>query len=232
MSRIISELGRHLPKIKTCFENGGGIPYSEFRPDFTDAMDALWGRIYDEHLIGGFLGAVDGLSERLATGIRVLDGGCGTGHAVNLMARAYPRSNFAGYDIAEDLIAKARSEASQMRLSNAHFEVLDVTKLPSDPKFDLITAFDTVHDQRDPATMLQRVFDAVASDGMFFMVDFKFASDLQDNIGNCFAPLSYGISVMHCLTVSLAQGGEGLGTVWGIERQSRCWPKRGFPVSR
>jgi SAM-dependent methyltransferase len=104
-----------------------------------------------------------------------------------------------------------------MGLSNARFQVLDVTKLPATPPFDLITAFDAIHDQVDPATVLRRANEALAPDGVFFIVDFKFSSDVAKNIGNPFAAMYYGVSVMHCMTVSLAEGGAGLGTVWGIE---------------
>lgn len=228
MSRIIDHFGTHLPSLMDCFRDGGGVPYSEFRPEFTDCMDDMWRRIFDEQLIGGFIGAVEGVPARLQAGARVLDIGCGTGHAINLMAREYPNSNFVGYDIAEDAIAAAAAEAEAMGLSNASFEVLDVTKVPSEPKFDIITAFDAIHDQLDPATVLRRAYEALAPDGIYLMIDFKFASDVEGNIGNPFAPLYYGVSVMHCMTVSLAEGGEGLGTVWGIEKAREMLADAGF----
>jgi 2-polyprenyl-3-methyl-5-hydroxy-6-metoxy-1,4-benzoquinol methylase len=191
-------------------------------------MDAVWRRIYDEHLIVGFLGAVEELDERLRRGINVLDIGCGTGHAINLMAREYPQSNFAGYDIAEDAIARANSEARVMGLSNAQFKVVDVADLPAQPKFDLITAFDAIHDQADPVAVLRKVNEALAPHGTFLMVDLKFSSHLEDNIGNPFAPMQYGISVMHCMTVSLAEGGAGLGGMWGQETAQRMLAEAGF----
>ncbi len=180
-------------------------------------MDDIWRRIYDEQLINGFLTAAPELPQRLKAGISVADIGCGTGHAINLMAREYPHSTFVGYELGEDAIVKATEEARAMGLSNAHFKVLDVTELPPAPKFDLITAFDAIHDQVDPATVLRRVNDALAPGGVFLMIDFKFSSNVAENVGNPFAPLYYGISTMHCMTVSLAEGGAGLGTVWGVE---------------
>lgn len=220
IARMINHMGKHLPSLIECFRHGGGVPYAEFRPEFTDCMDDVWRRIYDELLVDGFLGRVDGLRERLRAGIRVLDIGCGTGHAINVMARAYPASTFVGYEIAEDAIGTARREAEEMGLANARFDIVDVSALPGEPKFDLITAFDAIHDQRDPATVLRRVNEALAPDGAFLMIEFKFASDVEDNIGNPFAPMYYGMSLMHCTTVSLAQGGPGLGAVWG-ERVAR-----------
>lgn len=227
-SRIINHLGTHLPRITDCFRHGGGVPYSEFRPEFTEVMDDVWRRIYDDHLISGFLSAVDGLCERLEAGIAVLDIGCGTGHAINLMAREYPRSTFVGYDFGTDVIDVALAESREMGLANARFQTLDVTGLPAEPKFDLVTAFDAVHDQLDPTQVLRRASDALAPGGTYLMIDFKFASDVQGNMGNPLAPLHYGVSVMHCMTVSLAGGGPGLGTVWGVEKARQMLAEAGF----
>jgi SAM-dependent methyltransferase len=115
MSGIIDHFGKHLPRLVKCFREGGGIPYSEYRPEFTCHMDATWRRIYDELLISGFLGRINGLTERLAAGIGVVDVGCGSGHAVNVMAREFPRSRFVGYDLAEDAIANGRAITATIR---------------------------------------------------------------------------------------------------------------------
>jgi SAM-dependent methyltransferase len=227
-SVIIESFGAALPELEQCFHTGGGVPYAAFRPRFTDLMDDVWRRIYDEHLVTGFLGAVAGLTERLAAGARVLDLGCGTGHAVNLMARAYPRSTFVGYDFAADAIDRAERERVAMELLNAEFAVLDAAQLPATPPFDVITAFDAVHDQVAPDVVLRRIHDALRPDGVFVMVDFKFSSRLERNLANPFAPLHYAISVMHCMTVSLAEGGAGLGTVWGEELARTMLAEAGF----
>jgi SAM-dependent methyltransferase len=228
MSELLVAFGKHLDRLADCFRHGGGVPYSAFRPEFTELMDRSWRRVYDDLLVRGFLASVPRLQERLEAGIRVADIGCGTGHAINLMAREYPRSTFVGYDLAEDAITKARAEAREMALTNARFEVCDVTRLPAGATFDLITAFDAVHDQVDPAGVLRAVSDALAPDGLFLMVEFKFSSRLEENVGNRFAPLYYGISVMHCMTVSLADGGAGLGTVWGEQEARRMLAEAGF----
>ncbi len=228
MSKMLNHFGKHLAKLSDCFRHGGGIPYAAFRPEFTNAMDDGWRRIYDERLINGFLSSVPAATERLKAGIRVVDIGCGTGHAINLMAREYPNSTFVGYDIADDAIARATAEAAAMGVVNASFAAVDVLALPTEPPFDLITAFDAIHDQAHPAAVLRRVHEALAPGGIFFMVDFKFSSRVENNIGNHFAPLYYGISTMHCMTVSLAEGGAGLGTVWGIELAQRMLSEAGF----
>jgi SAM-dependent methyltransferase len=144
------------------------------------------------------------------------------------MAQRYPNSTFVGYDIDREGIARGTAEAADMGLGNARFEVLDVTRLPDDAEFDLITSFDSIHDQRDPATTLARVAEALASDGVYFMVEPKASSRLEDNIGEPFAPYLYGVSVLHCLTVALAEGGLGLGTAWGEQTARRMLEEAGF----
>jgi len=227
-SQGVRMLAARSPRVTECFRAGGGVSYAEFRPDFTEAMDASWRLLYDGLLIKGFLPLAKGLPERLRAGIRVADLGCGTGHAVNVMAREYPASTFVGYDLAEDAIARARSEATGLGLANARFEVLDVTRLPAEPKWDLLTSFDAIHDQRDPAAVLGRAAAALAPDGVYVMVEPKASSDLADNIGNPFAPYIYGMSVLHCMTVSLAAGGAGLGTAWGEQTARRMLAEAGF----
>lgn len=228
ISQMLSHMGRHVHKIAHAFEHGGGVSYAEFGPEFTGLLDRMGRYGYEQSLIPSYLPVAKGLPQRLRQGIKVADAGCGTGHCVNIMAREYPDSTFAGYDIGEDAIANARAEAAEMGLGNARFEVMDVAKMPPEPKFDLITAFDTIHDQAAPATVLQRIHDALAPDGVFFMVDIKAASDLGSNMGNRMAPLLYGMSVLHCLTVSLAAGGAGLGAVWGEQLARRMLADAGF----
>jgi len=227
-SRLINHFGTHLPKIAACFSSGGGIPYSAYRPVFTQCMDDVWRRIYDEMLVPGFIGAVPGLSQSLRSGIDVLDIGCGSGHAMNVLAREFPASRFVGYDIGEDAIEAAVAEAESMNVGNSRFEMKDVTSLPAEPKFDLITAFDSIHDQKDPDAVLRGISGALAPSGTFLLVDFKFSSKVEENLGNPFAPLYYGTSLMHCMPVSLAIGGKGLGTVWGEQLARKMLAEAGF----
>ncbi len=228
MSGVLEAIGKRREMVARCFREGGGVPYSEFMPDFTTQMDGGWRRIYDQQLLDAFLPIEPDLLRRLEAGCSALDVGCGTGHAINLMARAFPRSRFAGYDLNEQAIALAREEAASMGLANARFEVLDVAALPLEPTWDIVFAFDAIHDQVDPAGVLRGVHEALAPGGIFFAVDFKFASNLAANLGNPFAGLYYGISLMHCMTVSLAEGGAGLGAVWGMELATRMLHEAGF----
>ncbi len=227
-ARLNTLLARHIDGVTRAFREGGGVPYEAFRPEFTDMMDTLSRGLLDEQLIAGILPATGDLPARLAVGTRVADIGCGTGHAVNLMARAHPRSSFVGYDLAPDAITRARAEAAEWGLVNASFDVQDVRQLPTDPPLGAVFAFDAIHDQADPAGVLARVHAALEPGGVFVMLDVKAASALEDNVGNPFAPWIYGVSTLHCLTVSLAQGGAGLGTAWGEQLAQQMLAEAGF----
>jgi 2-polyprenyl-3-methyl-5-hydroxy-6-metoxy-1,4-benzoquinol methylase len=229
LSLISALLGRHVQEIVTAFREGGGVPYERFRPDFTDVMDQLSRGLLDGQLIDGVLPATGDLPDRLVRGIRVADIGCGTGHAVNVLATAYPVSDFVGYDLSPDAIERGRAEAAELGLTNARFEVRDVVTLPVG-ELDAVFAFDSIHDQADPAGVLRAVHSALVPDGVFVMFDIKASSDLDDNIGNPLAPMLYSISVLHCMTVSLARDGAGLGTVWGEQLARQMLSDAGFDV--
>lgn len=229
MARITSLAAQHVSGVARAFREGGGVPYEAFRPEFTEVMDGLSRGLMDGQLIDGILPTDPTLSGRLTAGLRVADVGCGTGHAINLMAAAFPASTFTGFDFSDGAIDAARKEAAEMGLSNATFEIRDVAELPP-ASFDVMFAFDSIHDQKDPAGVLQAIHAALAPGGQFVMMDVKANSALEDNIGNPFAPLLYGISTLHCMTVSLALGGAGLGAVWGEQTARAMLEEAGFTV--
>jgi SAM-dependent methyltransferase len=228
VSQITTLLAHHVDGVAKVAREGGGVPYEAFRPAFTEVMDGLSRGLLDGQLIEGILPLTGALTDRLAAGVRVADVGCGTGHSTNLLARAHPRSRFVGYDIAADAIERARAEADAYGLDNVTFEVLDVARLPAQPAVDAVFAFDAIHDQVDPAGVLARIFDALAPAGVFVMVDIKAHSNLEDNLHNPFAPMLYAVSTLHCMTVSLAHDGAGLGTVWGEELARTMLADAGF----
>ncbi len=136
-----------------CFEKGGGVPYSAFER-FHEIMLAESGPVIDRTLVQRTLPLVPGLVEQLEEGVDVVDVGCGSGHAVNVMARAFPKSRVTGYDIAESGIEAGRAEAAEWGLANARFEVRDVAAMTDDEAFDFVTTFDAIHDQANPAAVL------------------------------------------------------------------------------
>lgn len=225
MASMLRAFAGALPDLERAFADGGGVPHADFAPHFAAAGSRpgdTWRHIYETQLVDGFLGAVPGLAERLSAGARVLDLGCGAGHAVRVAAAAFPRSRFTGLDIDAELISAASGPG------NADFVVGDAARLPADPAYDVILAFDAIHDQRDPGEVLRRVRAALAPGGTFVMVDAKFSSDLDANVGNPLAPLCYAISLMYCTTVSLAEGGAALGAMWGIELATSMLHDAGF----
>jgi SAM-dependent methyltransferase len=204
------------------------VPYAEFRPEFTDVMDGLGRGVFDELLVDAYMPLVPGLAGRLAAGARVADVGCGTGHALVLLAGAFPASTFVGYDLADDAIARARSEAAAAGPANARFEVRDATRLDVEEPFDVVFVFDAIHDQVAPAAVLERIYAALAPGGTFVMVEPGASSHLEGNLANPQAPLLYAVSTLHCLTVSLAGGGAGLGAAWGEELARAMLADAGF----
>lgn len=227
-SQLSGLLAQHIEPVSRAFASGGGVPYSAYRPAFTAVMDGLGRATFDQLLVDAMLPLAGDLGQRLTAGLRVADIGCGTGHSTNLLARAFPASTFVGYDLAGDAIAAARREADTWGLRNVSFEVLDVAQLPSDPAIGAVFAFDAIHDQADPAGVLHRARSALAPGGWFVMLDVRASSHLENNLANPLAPLLYGISTLHCLTISLAQNGAGLGTVWGQELATEMLEEAGF----
>ena len=227
-ARLNTHLARHVGAVAAAFADGGGVPYDDFRPEFTDVMDGLGRGGFDEALLEDWLGLVPDVRDRLDRGARVVDVGCGTGHALVLMGQAFPNSTFVGYDIAEDAIEQARSEAVGAGVDNVHFEVRDAARLDVGVAFDVAFVFDAIHDQVDPATVLGTIHDALADDGVFLMFEPAVSSNLEDNVAHPLAPFIYSISTLHCLTISLAHDGAGLGTAWGQELACEMLHDAGF----
>ncbi|HVW26920.1 MAG TPA: methyltransferase domain-containing protein [Polyangiaceae bacterium] len=209
-----------------CFKSGGGIPYDSY-PHFHDFAAEMSGVLHDALLVTKIIPTV-GMAARLTAGIDVLDVGCGKGHALNLLAKAFPNSRFVGIDLCEETVAAARAETAKFGLANARFEQMDAAKLDSPATYDFITAFDTIHDQADPARVLSRIREALRPGGTFLCVDIAASSHLADNLGHPLAPTLYAVSTMHCTPVSLAQGGVGLGTMWGQETALQMLGQAGF----
>ncbi len=226
-TQYIALMGSIEQDVIECFRNGGGVPYSAV-PRFQRLQAEETASLYDATLIDVVLPLVPGLTERLEAGIDVADVGCGGGHAINLMAQAFPQSRFTGYDFSEEGIGMGRGEAARMGLANATFEVKDIATLTEPGRFALVTAFDTIHDQAHPAQVLRAIYDAVQPGGVFLMQDIAASSHVHENIDHPLGPVLYTLSTMHCMTVSLAQNGEGLGTVWGEQLALQMLADAGF----
>lgn len=208
------------------FREGGGVGYEKY-PDFQRLQAEESAALYDSTLVEVILAFADGVIDRLRSGIDVIDLGAGQGHAINVMARAFPNSRFVGVDFSAEGMEAARAEAVSWKLPNARFTVADIAaELPGE--FDLVTAFDVVHDLAKPGVVLANIARALRPGGVFLMMDMAASSNLEENLDHPLGSLLYGASVMHCMTVSLAQGGEGLGTMWGEQAAQDYLNKAGF----
>jgi 2-polyprenyl-3-methyl-5-hydroxy-6-metoxy-1,4-benzoquinol methylase len=227
VAQFVALLGNVEEGIVRSFRNGGGVPYSAYtRFQEIKAEDSA--QVFSETLIEGTLPIVPGLVERLEGGITAADIGCGQGIVLNLMAQAFPNSRFMGYDLSEEAIAAARTQAESWGLDNVRFEVNDATRFVEKDRYQLITAFDVIHDLAHPAEVLKNIYRALEPGGIFLMVDPAASSHLHENLEHPMGPFLYTVSTMHCMTVSLEQGGVGLGTAWGEQSARRMLAEAGF----
>jgi 2-polyprenyl-3-methyl-5-hydroxy-6-metoxy-1,4-benzoquinol methylase len=226
-TQYVALCGQIEERLVEAFRKGGGVPYEAY-PRFQDLQAQETAREFDAKLVDLWIPLVPGLPEQLAAGIDVLDVGCGKGHAINLLAQAYPRSRFAGYDFSTEGVEGARAESEALGLTNTRFEVEDVAGFDEPEAYDLITAFDVVHDLAKPRETLAAIHRGLRPGGTFFMVDIQASSHLHENAEHPLGPLLYSVSVLHCMTVSLSQGGPGLGTVWGEQQAAELVREAGF----
>jgi 2-polyprenyl-3-methyl-5-hydroxy-6-metoxy-1,4-benzoquinol methylase len=213
---FLPQLGEVEQKIVRCFREGGGLLYSEF-PRFHALMAEQSATVFDLALVDVVLPLVDGLPERLRAGADVADLGCGSGHAINVMAQAFPNSRFTGIDFSDQAISTGIQEAARLGLTNAAFESHNLTALDKTDAYDVITVFDAIHDQAQPARVLENIHRALRPGGVFLMADIKASSQLEENVDIPMSTYLYTVSLMHCMTVSLALDGAGLGTAWGTQ---------------
>lgn len=228
LALLTTILADHVPGVAEAFRHGGGVPYDAFAPDIHDALDALWGPIYSQLLVPEYLPLVPGLPERLTAGARVADVACGTGRALVALASAFPTSTFVGYDLDEAALDRARATAAERGLTNLGFETADAAELSVAEPFEVIFVFNAIHDQARPTDALARIHDALLPGGTFVMDEPRVSSRLEDNLDNPMAPFTYAVSTLHCLTVSLAAGGAGLGTAWGEQLAVQMLHEAGF----
>ncbi|MFD9634404.1 class I SAM-dependent methyltransferase [Streptomyces violascens] len=225
MTPYLGLMGEVEQQVVRCFRNGGGVPYSAY-PRFQALQAEETARVYDLALVDMIVPLVPGLAERLGEGMDVLDVGTGQGHAPLVLAKAFPASRFRGLDQSEAGVEAGRAAAARAGLHNVQYTVADSTEISGE--YDLVTAFDVVHDLARPAETLAAIARALREDGTFLMGDIAASSRLEENIGHPFGPALYGFSVFYCMTTSLSTGGAGLGTVWGRETALRMLEEAGF----
>jgi len=214
-------------RIVECFETGEGTRYEDY-PCFHQMMAEDSSQTVVDQLFDLVLPLASELPARLVEGIDVLDAGCGSGRALVAMAARYPNSRFTGYDLSIDAINSAQRAAKAAGLKNLRFEQRDLTGFDEKERYDLVTTFDAVHDQKDPQGLIRGLYGALRPGGVYLMQDIGGSARLENNLDFPMAAFLYTASCMHCMPVSLGQGGAGLGTMWGWETAEAMLQKAGF----
>lgn len=228
MARANTTLAPHVTGVARAFREGGGVPYSDYAPEFTEAMDGLGRGAFDQFLVQSYLPMAPGLTDLLTAGATAADFACGTGHALVVLAQAYPNSTFTGYDSDPFAIDRAKAEAAELGLKNVTFELTDILEVAPKQPLDAAFMFDALHDQVDPAGVLATVHRALRPGGTFLLREPHAADDLAGNLGDPMSAVMYAVSTLHCLTVSLAHDGAGIGTAFGEGLARRLLREAGF----
>jgi len=226
-TQFLPALYRAIPGVARAVREGGGVSYAEFGSETVEAIDRAGSPGMRVLLTSKWLPTLPNVVKRLEEGARVADIGCGSGTSTLTLAKAYPRSEITGYDIDATALARARSAAGREGVANARFERCSAEELPRTPSFDLVTAFDVIHDLARPRAVLRRIREALASDGTFLLVEPAAGDSLAENLHPGGA-LLYSLSTLYCMTVSLSQGGEGLGAAYGPKRAEALCREAGF----
>ncbi|WP_421903321.1 class I SAM-dependent methyltransferase [Maridesulfovibrio sp.] len=211
-------------------KSGVGIPYERY-PKFYSFMEQLADAKHRDVLVQTFLPSVlDGeMVRRMENGISVCDIGCAEGVALEVMAQAFPASQFTGTDISEESLDNGRKRVAELGLKNVVFKLEDAAGVHIDPdQFDYITAFDSIHDQTRPFDALSNIHKMLKPGGVFSMIDIKASSSVSGNMEHPMGAFLYTVSLMHCMPVGLVDGGTGLGMMWGREKAVSMCREAGF----
>ncbi|UCD96132.1 MAG: class I SAM-dependent methyltransferase [Candidatus Bathyarchaeota archaeon] len=197
--------------LEKAFRKGEGIPMEAYGPNTWEGMERDMIGIYKAKLLQAWIPAMPDVQRMLERGVRVADVGCGTGRILTLLAQAFPRSRYVGFDIFKPVLERAESNAEIAGVADkVEFKVLDASSgLPD--QFNLITAFDVIH-ETNPLKTLKAIHRGLEPNGRFVCLDVKCERALEDNI-NPRAALRYGISLLFCMSISLANGGTAQGTM-------------------
>lgn len=223
MQAIWSAVDRMADKFKT----GDGLCWGEHHPCLFEGTERFFRAGYRGNLISSWLPALDGVVARLERGAKVADVGCGLGASTILMAQAFPKSRFFGYDSHDASIAIARERAAEAGVADrVTFDVGSATDFPG-RDYDLVCHFDCLHDMEDPTGAGRRVRDVLAPDGTWMIVE-PFAADRREDNHNPIGRVFYSASTMLCVPHSLSRRGPALGAQAGEARLGRIAREAGF----
>ena len=208
---FMGEIGSY-NQLLQAFRQGGGVPMEAYDPSTWEGMERFSAGMYEHLLVPMYLAGMPDVQAKLERGSVVADIGCGHGKALIKLAQTYPRSRYVGYDGFAPSIATATAKAQEAGVADrVRFELRDVSQgLPE--QYDVITTFDVVHDAINPRGLLRAIREGLRPDGRYVCVEFNGSDKLEENAG-LIGSLFYGVSVLYCMTTSLANHGEGLGTL-------------------
>jgi ubiquinone/menaquinone biosynthesis C-methylase UbiE len=219
---IVGLLGT-LDDLEESFRTGIGASYDSFGRDVTIGIERTLAPFFRTRLVPEVLPLLDGVAEKLESGAQVADVGCGAGVALVEMAKAFPRSEFHGYDNSRHALARAENHRTEAGVTNLTFHETTHERLPEDESIDLITTFDCIHDMTHPTEAILAIRRSLKPDGTWFVADIHGYPTFAENLDS--QPLSgllYGFSVLCCMRAALSvPGGEGLGTLGFPEEVAR-----------
>jgi len=217
--QIISACFKDEPKITQAFRTGEGVGWHEHDANLFFGTERFFRPNYEAHLLGEWIPALEGVEQKLKNGAAVADVGCGHGASTILMARAFPKSRFYGFDYHSGSIEYARHVAGRDGLlDQITFEVASAKSYPANGGYDLVAFFDCLHDMGDPAGAARHVLSSLKPDGTWMIVE-PFANDRAEENHNPIGRIYYSASTMLCTPASLAQEvGAALGAQAGEER--------------
>jgi len=212
-----------LKQLPESFRTGIGLPYDAFGHEGNRGVELGFAPWYRSMLVPMALPALDGVVDKLQAGAKVADIGCGAGVALIEMAKAYPGSQFHGYDIARYALAQAETNKKEASVTNVHFHDASGDAIPGDGSFDFVTTFDCLHDMTRPDLVMKAIRKAIKSDGTWLIADINAKNTFEENLErNPMVAMMYGFSVMSCMSSALSEpGGLGLGTLGFSEDVAR-----------
>jgi len=217
------------PKVEAAFKHGNGVAWGESSGCLFCAVGSFFRPGYVNSVVQSWLPALEGMPTKLNDGIKVADIGCGVGFSTLLMAKAFPKSSFIGYDFHAPSIGQANAHAREHGLADRVRFVTARAKDIVERDFDLVTMFDCLHDMGDPRGCAKHVRGLLKPGGSWMIVEPIAADDPADNVGNPVSRLYYNASTMICVPTSLAQEvGEALGAQAGQAKLTEVLKEGGF----
>jgi len=225
--QILQAMWQAEPRIQERFRDGGGLPWTEQDRSLFEGTERFFRPGYLANLPSSWIPSLQGVEAKLREGATVADVGCGHGASTIIMAKAWPRSRFAGFDFHRESIETARRRAAAAGVADrVTFEVAPATEFPGDG-YDLVCHFDCLHDLPDPRGAARRAREAVARDGTWMIVE-PFAGDRVEENLNPVGRIFYAASTMLCVPNALAFHGDALGAQAGEARIREIATGAGF----